>query len=481
MKVQQILLVFAFENLCMNVNGLQRYVTLDKVDIRKRQLLQSYDNAEILRLATQSCDPSLYDCSQIVSEDCTDVLPEEADFDCPQYARMDLCSILEDDYCRKSCNKCQTCTNSCEDVLLPGIPDCNALVQNGQCNLEGIAGVYCVKSCGGCQGGSVDTGLGDWYPVYQNLSATTPQRLANEQDSILDDTTGIGDCSQAWELGCDLEALTSFRNTVTQGSSYFDSWNGEDPCIWDFVTCERIEGSSKRVTKLDMDFYNEEVYNIFDHNRISMQLVPDLSKLRYAREIFMSNQNIRGTLPLEYSVLNKLSEFAIWRTDLTGSFPPHYSEWKDLQHYGVGFNIMSGPIPVEYSVWTQVYRVSIGANEGLQGSISPEFSVWTQITRFDFALNQLTGTLPAGFSQWVLCCDYFGVFSNELVGTLPPGYSEMTRMEDFSAMDNDLTGTLPKQYSTWRDLERFTSSDNFITSDLPNEWSTFRFTAVIDL
>jgi len=88
-----------------------------------------------------------------------------------------------------------------------------------------------------------------------------------------------GSCDGAEELQCDVEALSSFKNSVTRGDNLLSTWTGNNPCRWRYVTCTKIDGENLRVVELDMDFEGER-----EEFTLSGVMVPEFSKLRYVSE-----------------------------------------------------------------------------------------------------------------------------------------------------------------------------------------------------
>eukprot|EP01024_Parvocaulis_polyphysoides_P012519 TRINITY_DN14548_c0_g1_i1.p2 TRINITY_DN14548_c0_g1~~TRINITY_DN14548_c0_g1_i1.p2 ORF type:complete len:144 (-),score=18.98 TRINITY_DN14548_c0_g1_i1:537-968(-) len=94
-----------------------------------RRLLQQ-DSPERISLSMDGCIPGVDpDCSDTL--DCDDI-PLDAAFGCQKYLDLGLCQSLEEQYCKKSCGKCE-----CVDKPVPGI-ECNDVVSRGLCNDDDI-------------------------------------------------------------------------------------------------------------------------------------------------------------------------------------------------------------------------------------------------------------------------------------------------------------------------------------------------------
>eukprot|EP01025_Chloroclados_australasicus_P036113 TRINITY_DN3674_c0_g2_i1.p1 TRINITY_DN3674_c0_g2~~TRINITY_DN3674_c0_g2_i1.p1 ORF type:complete len:669 (+),score=68.26 TRINITY_DN3674_c0_g2_i1:262-2007(+) len=534
-----------------SLRGLLQY---DGANQQDGQSTTSYE--EYTRMSTDGCDPYNEDCSQrgdtspspsqvegeqqgydlwtVIQEDvssgssspspttyeggsvCSNEQPPDATFSCSQYSTFGLCNDIQEEYCMEDCGRCIDCV----DEYIPGTSDCNSILANGQCEAEGIKGVYCKQSCGHCPEGS-------------GTPATQPEGPVQRRSSSQD-------CSQVDALGCDVSALMAFKDTVSGGESEFNNWVGDYPCDWKYVQCAQVEGEYKRVNKIDMDFQF-----IDKEDTITGSLVKEFSKLRYLSELIINNQvDITGELHPEFSVLEKLSILRIFRTGISGTLPQSYSAWNNIEYFAASYNSLSGTLPPGYSNWYRVQRVYLFGNSQMSGIIPAqystwsellalelgegrisgtfpvEFSTWAQIEYFDVGDVYITGTLPAQYSTWqlnqfdvhsnfvtgtlppeystmtdmqefsisgnemvgsmpvewsawIMCCETFYLDTNELTGPLPPDYSTMSRMQEFEVEDNFLTGSLPVEYSTMKNIDDFYVYDNFITGDAPAEWSTW--------
>eukprot|EP01025_Chloroclados_australasicus_P036309 TRINITY_DN36_c0_g1_i2.p1 TRINITY_DN36_c0_g1~~TRINITY_DN36_c0_g1_i2.p1 ORF type:complete len:657 (-),score=51.38 TRINITY_DN36_c0_g1_i2:349-2319(-) len=495
---------------------------------------QSPTQYDDIRMSTYGCDPDNQDCSQqddaspsyadyeatqydgqgdwsavfvnltppsptTIGEGsfCSNEQPPDATFSCIQYSSFGLCNDIAEQYCMEDCGRCIECV----DQYVPGTGNCNSILANGQCESEGIKGVYCQQSCGYCPGSS----------------GTPPTPPAPPTPTQPQDLEGTSDCLQPETKECDIDALLSFKNSLSSGQQLFASWQGDDPCKWRYIKCSQVDGVHDRVTVVELEFIESD-----DENQLVGQLVPQFSKLRYVTEFTFSGQEgISGSLPLEYSILDKLVLFGVWRTGVVGTYPAHFSAWTNLQEFVASYNQLTGTLPEDYSAWSKLEEFIVEDNENLIGTIPPHYSTWINMKDFHLSINHfsgtlpsefsvweqccedfyvldnqftgtipseystfkwiegfavnkniMSGTLPATFSTWIKCCDFFYTSENKLSGTLPVQYSTMTSMDDFSVRSNFLEGTLPVQYSTMQFMEQFSAYKNAFTGTLPEQYST---------
>eukprot|EP01025_Chloroclados_australasicus_P008572 TRINITY_DN1308_c0_g1_i16.p1 TRINITY_DN1308_c0_g1~~TRINITY_DN1308_c0_g1_i16.p1 ORF type:complete len:717 (-),score=84.23 TRINITY_DN1308_c0_g1_i16:273-2423(-) len=103
-------------------------------------------NASTISESSQlASEPPIDEDSITLYEECEDILPEDSHGrDCSWYARSNLCMLIGEQYCRKSCKRC------CGDVPAP-VRNCREVVLQGQCeDQEIVNGGYCLASCGVC-------------------------------------------------------------------------------------------------------------------------------------------------------------------------------------------------------------------------------------------------------------------------------------------------------------------------------------------
>eukprot|EP01024_Parvocaulis_polyphysoides_P041750 TRINITY_DN38313_c0_g1_i1.p1 TRINITY_DN38313_c0_g1~~TRINITY_DN38313_c0_g1_i1.p1 ORF type:complete len:452 (+),score=19.45 TRINITY_DN38313_c0_g1_i1:198-1358(+) len=365
--------------------------------------MQASNDDEVISLSTMGCNPRLQVCKDSIVEDgCTDIEPQNTPFSCQEVSQLEICSGLQQEYCKKSCRRC------CTDVVLPGMANCGVVLQAGICDSPQVFGIYCRKSCGHC----------------------------TEERSIFENV-----CSPAQAISCDVQALLKFKNSLTRGAETLSNWVGEDPCTWNYITCTNVDGQHYRVEEILIDDDN------IDYT-MSGTLVPEFSNLRYLARFEIDSQNLFGPLPEEYSVLDKLTKFAVLRTDNTGTLPAVYSLWSGIKKFIVASTDIGGAIPVEYSVFDLLKTFFVWGNQGLSGTLPPQFSVLTNLEKFEASQCALTGTIPVYRSQAPLI--QHPLYDNDVLQCIPYGeciYQISTSFFDYCVQDQQF-------WQGWGDLTR---------------------------
>eukprot|EP01025_Chloroclados_australasicus_P013516 TRINITY_DN16361_c0_g1_i6.p6 TRINITY_DN16361_c0_g1~~TRINITY_DN16361_c0_g1_i6.p6 ORF type:complete len:159 (+),score=8.40 TRINITY_DN16361_c0_g1_i6:906-1382(+) len=114
---------------------------------------------------------------------------------------------------------------------------------------------------------------------------------------------------------------------------------------------------------------------------------PEMSVLTSLTQINLFDNFLTGSLPKELSTLSNLSYFSVYDNDLTSILPVEYSKWgQKVTNLQFQKNKFSGTIPDQYSVFTKASEfdafpqvggslcLSLSSPSQLASSFSDEFS-----------------------------------------------------------------------------------------------------------
>jgi hypothetical protein len=93
-------------------------------------------------------------------------------------------------------------------------------------------------------------------------------------------------------------------------------------------------------------------------------------------EVYLFNNNIKGTIPADLGLLTALTSFGVNVNALTGTLPASIGQWTTLIDFRVNGNALTGTIPASIGNWSQI-----------------------QFAHFYF--NQITGTMPNGICPFI--------------------------------------------------------------------------------
>ena len=237
--------------------------------------------------------------------------------------------------------------------------------------------------------------------------------------------------------------------TSTNGAGWTNStnWNGAPgtECTWFGITCD---GTYATVTAI-----------FLSGNNLTGSLPSDLNNLPNLTFFSAHFNQLTGSIPA-LNGLTKLEFFYVNDNLLTGSIPSLTGLTK-LQFFYVDHNQLTGSIPALAGLTSMfAFRVE---NNHLTGTI-PDLSGLTNLRFFSGALNQLTGSIPslAGLTDLA----EFVVWSNQLTGAIP-SLAGLTNLGSFVVSDNQLTGAIPS-LTGLPNMDRFYLDHNQLTGSIPD-------------
>lgn len=155
--------------------------------------------------------------------------------------------------------------------------------------------------------------------------------------------------------------------------------------------------------------------------------------------IGIGNCSLVGTLPDNWSVMQKLEMVTFSENALTGTLPSSWGNMTSLTGVWLYTNNFSGTLPPEYQAWSRLEHLQLWRNPRISGTL-PE--AWGK------GLRNLTEMGLGGLSD--LCLGERSV----MTGTLPPAWSGLIRLKKLNVicMPN-LSGSLPAEWGALKELE----------------------------
>lgn len=162
----------------------------------------------------------------------------------------------------------------------------------------------------------------------------------------------------------------------------------------------------------------------------------------HVMSLYLSNNNLKGNLPLEL-------------LSFTGPL------FLDLSH-----NQLTGNIPVELGTLYNLYDLELGYNQ-LTGSIPPELAKLPNLQSLGLSNNQLSGSIP-----WQLADlpNLFGLSLsfNQLTGSIPRQLGYLGNLSFLYLDNNELTGSIPAELGNLVNLNRLNLSNNSFYGNVPD-------------
>ena len=228
------------------------------------------------------------------------------------------------------------------------------------------------------------------------------------------------DCTQVTQIPqIECEALVALYNS-TNGPGWKNKagWNVTNtPCSWYSVSCS--------------GGYVSEIF--LNNNQLTGSIPVELGKLSNLQRLSLGENQLTGSIPVELSKLSNLQRLYLDGDQLTGSIPVELGKLNSLQEFYLSNNQLTGSIPVELG---NLYSLSLSNNQ-LIGSIPVELGNLSNLQWLYLGGNQLTGSIPAELGnlsnlQWLDLSD------NQLCGDIPLSLINLGKLYYLYLQDNGL-------------------------------------------
>ena len=184
--------------------------------------------------------------------------------------------------------------------------------------------------------------------------------------------------------------------------------------------------------------------------------------------IFLPNNLLYGSLPLELGFLTSLQLFAIPENDITGTLPTTLENWNSLLYLNMNQNHLTGPIPDMIGNWNDLEVIGLEQNR-LTGSLPPNFGTESRLVTVALSSNQLTGTLET--LRHLTQIEYLYVAHNQFTGLMEePFFYNMKNIREIDVSHNALRGRLPlDMLFQGHNLHTIDAAYNNFTGTFPHE------------
>ncbi len=187
----------------------------------------------------------------------------------------------------------------------------------------------------------------------------------------------------------------------------------------------------------------------------------------HVTSIDLGYNNLRGRLPSELVLMDRLETLRLIGNGLTGHIPPELARLDRLATLNLSVNLLTGPIPPELGRLENLSVLDFSANS-LTGSIPSELGRLDRLSVLDLGLNRIHGPVPPelgnlrGLERLVLS-------SNEFTGPVPPELGRLANLSILNLGNNGLTGPVPPELGRLRNLVTLDLDRNGLTGPVPPE------------
>ncbi len=181
----------------------------------------------------------------------------------------------------------------------------------------------------------------------------------------------------------------------------------------------------------------------------------------------LSENNLTGTLPAEWSGLSELETLELPSNSLSGPIPAELRQLSKLESLGLSSNSLSGPIPAELGQLSLLQGLSLTSNL-LSGPIPVELGQLSALGSLSLTDNSLSGPIPAELGNLsklqVLSLDH-----NSLSGPIPAELGNLSRLKYLMLHGNSLSGPIPAELGQLSELQWLFLYRNSLSGSIPAE------------
>ena len=237
------------------------------------------------------------------------------------------------------------------------------------------------------------------------------------------------------------------------------------------------------------------------NNNLSGTIPVDLGYLTRLEEIDLSRNALYGELPASLTELRRLRRFRFRdNAGLCAPSSPAFKDWlggiadspgpscgspdTDRQVLEAFYDATGGPrwenstnwktaVPLSswYGVVTdedgRVVGLELGGN-GLKGLLPAELRNLSRLDRLDLSHNNLSGRIPAELGR-LTHLEVLGLWGNDLSGTIPVELGKLTNLVTLELPANDLSGRIPSALGNLTRLKDLRLWGNSLSKPIPAE------------
>ena len=268
--------------------------------------------------------------------------------------------------------------------------------------------------------------------------------------------------------------------TATNGSGWINNtgWDvPENPCGFYGVVC-----SGGHVTKVYLSYNNlkgsipSEIGNLNKLTELALsgvgnQLVgsipPQIGNLVNLTRLNLEINQLSGSIPQEIGNLSSLKSLYFYDNQLSGSIPPQLGNLSQLTTLNLASNQLSGTIPLEIGKLNQLTGLNLGENQ-LSGTIPLEIGKLNQLTGLSLGGNQLSGSIPIEIGD-LYQLESLNLYNNQLIGSIPAEIGNLSQLTGLYLSGNQLSGSIPPEIGSLRKLTIFNLVNNQLSGSIPIE------------
>jgi hypothetical protein len=180
----------------------------------------------------------------------------------------------------------------------------------------------------------------------------------------------------------------------------------------------------------------------------------------------LSNNNIRGTIPISMGQLPQLGLLDISSNKLEGKIPSELGNLKKLFNLSLTENFLHGSIPQEIGELSSLELLDLSSNN-LSGLVHESIGNCLKLRSLNLSRNNFKGNIPAMLGVLHNLQYMLDLSVNSFSGAIPSQLSGLIMLDTLNLSHNELNGSIPQSFQSMESLISIDVSYNELEGPVP--------------
>ncbi|KAG9455914.1 hypothetical protein H6P81_000422 [Aristolochia fimbriata] len=178
-------------------------------------------------------------------------------------------------------------------------------------------------------------------------------------------------------------------------------------------------------------------------NKLTGPIPSSLANLTQLRKLMLHDNLLSGTIPSSLGRSVNLEILDLAHNRLTGSIPAEVAGLGDITiYFNVSNNSLEGTLPEEFSKMDKVQAIDLSSNN-LGSRIPSSLGSCLAVQLINLSHNSLTGPIPVSLAN-LLSIQSLDLSHNQLTGEIPATLQNCNTLMELNLSFNNLSGLIPK-------------------------------------